>query len=75
MARRGFGYSKMTMPDIETLRTFVNQRLTAAAEEILAVFGRTILQYQEEIDLQRRQMMGILNVNPEIIKCHCQVPG
>ena len=61
------------MPDIETLRMFVNQRLTAAAEEILAVFGRTIVQFQQEIDLQRRQM-AILNVNPEI-KCHCQVSG
>ena len=44
------------MADIETLRLFVNERLTAVAEDILAVFVRTMVQYQQHIDLQRRQL-------------------
>ena len=44
------------MCDIETLRLFVNERLSAVAEDILAVFVRTIVQYQQQIDLQHRQL-------------------
>ena len=44
------------MCDIEALRLFVNERLSAVAEDILSVFVRTILQYQQQIDLQRRQL-------------------
>ncbi|XP_037113909.1 zinc finger protein 554-like isoform X2 [Syngnathus acus] len=36
------------------LRTFVNERLTAAAEEIFGVFEKTIAAYEEEMDRQRR---------------------
>ncbi|XP_049893349.1 zinc finger and SCAN domain-containing protein 12-like [Epinephelus moara] len=42
------------MCSVESLREFVNERLTAAAEEILGVFKRTIIEYEEEIDRQRR---------------------
>ncbi|XP_032371195.1 gastrula zinc finger protein XlCGF57.1 isoform X3 [Etheostoma spectabile] len=42
------------MSSIEYLREFVNERLTAAAEEIFGVFERTIVEYEEEIDRQRR---------------------
>nr|XP_046271336.1 zinc finger protein 90-like [Scatophagus argus] len=37
----------------ECLREFVNERLTAAAEEIIGVFKSTIVQYEEEISRQR----------------------
>ncbi|XP_041665745.1 zinc finger protein 714-like isoform X2 [Cheilinus undulatus] len=37
------------MPGVETLRDFVNQRLTAAAEEIFGVFVRTIAEYEEQL--------------------------
>ncbi|XP_041665743.1 zinc finger protein 184-like [Cheilinus undulatus] len=37
------------MPGVETLRDFVNQRLTAAAEEIFGVFERTIAEYEEQL--------------------------
>ncbi|XP_029296698.1 zinc finger protein 664-like [Cottoperca gobio] len=36
------------------LREFVNERLSAAAEEIFGVFEKTIFEYEEEIDRQRR---------------------
>ncbi|XP_038560127.1 zinc finger protein 664-like isoform X4 [Micropterus salmoides] len=43
------------MSSVEYLKEFVNERLTAAAEEIFRVFGKTIvLQYEEEIDRLRR---------------------
>ena len=41
------------MSSVESLREFVNERLTAAAEEIFRVFKTTIVQYEEEIDRQR----------------------
>lgn len=40
------------------LRAFVNQRLTAAAEEIVGLFERTIAEYEEEFDRQRRLLQG-----------------
>ncbi|XP_044051301.1 zinc finger protein OZF-like [Siniperca chuatsi] len=42
------------MYSVEYLREFVNERLTAAAEEIFGVFKKTIVEYEEEIDRQRR---------------------
>ncbi|XP_071396435.1 zinc finger protein 649-like [Centroberyx affinis] len=51
-----FGESQSKLPEMETLRLFVSERLTAAVDEILGVFGKTIAQYQEEIDRQRRQL-------------------
>lgn len=37
----------------------VSERLTAAVEEILTVFGRTVSRYREQIDLQQRQLDGL----------------
>ncbi|XP_044052186.1 uncharacterized protein LOC122876215, partial [Siniperca chuatsi] len=42
------------MSSVECLREFVNERLTAAAEEIFRVLKKTIFEYEEEIDRQRR---------------------
>ena len=42
------------MSSSEGLREFVNERLAAAAEEILRVFKQTIVEYEKEIDRQRR---------------------
>ncbi|XP_068459144.1 zinc finger protein 625-like [Clinocottus analis] len=36
------------------LRQFVNERLTAAAEEIFGAFQKSIVEYEDEIDRQRR---------------------
>ncbi|XP_041669754.1 involucrin-like [Cheilinus undulatus] len=38
----------------ESLREFIAERLTAAAEDIFVVFKRTIVEYEEEIDRQCR---------------------
>ncbi|XP_069367568.1 zinc finger protein 3 homolog isoform X1 [Paralichthys olivaceus] len=42
------------MSSVQCLREFVNERLTAAAEDIFRVFEQTIVEYEEEIDRQRR---------------------
>ncbi|KAM7402805.1 hypothetical protein PAMP_018016 [Pampus punctatissimus] len=42
------------MSTIQLLRSFVNQRLTVAVEEIIGMFERTISEYEEELDRQRR---------------------
>nr|XP_024660057.1 zinc finger protein 852 isoform X1 [Maylandia zebra] len=42
------------MPPVQYLREFINERLTAAAEQIFLEFEKTIVQYEEEIDRQRR---------------------
>ena len=42
------------MSSVQCLRELINQRLTAAAEEIFAVFQKTIVEFEEEIDRQRR---------------------
>ncbi|XP_051806508.1 zinc finger protein 568-like isoform X2 [Acanthochromis polyacanthus] len=45
---------KVTMCSVEYLRELISDRLTAAAGEIFTEFEKTIVQYQEEIDRQRR---------------------
>ncbi|XP_039645658.1 zinc finger protein 391-like isoform X1 [Perca fluviatilis] len=54
------------MPSVECMRQFVNERLTAAAEEIFRVFEKTIVEYEEEIDRQRRLLGNVIAWNPKI---------
>lgn len=42
------------MSSFDYLKAFVNERLTAAAEEIFGVLKKTIVEYEEEIDRQRK---------------------
>ena len=42
------------MSSSESLRELIIERLTAAAEEIFGLFERTVVQYEKEIDRQRR---------------------
>ncbi|XP_039980562.1 zinc finger protein 502-like [Xiphias gladius] len=42
------------MSSLQCLRRFVNERLTAAAEEIFGAFEKTIVEYEEEVARQRR---------------------
>nr|XP_033480334.1 zinc finger protein 391-like [Epinephelus lanceolatus] len=60
------------MSSVESLREFVKERLTAAAEEILGVFVRTIVEYEEEIDRQRRLLDIVLK--PEIKLHRTELP-
>ncbi|KAE8283144.1 hypothetical protein D5F01_LYC18545 [Larimichthys crocea] len=46
------------MSSVEYLREFVSERLTAAAEEIFKVFIKTIVEYEEEIDRQRKLLQA-----------------
>ncbi|XP_018523021.2 zinc finger protein 235 [Lates calcarifer] len=48
------------MSTIQLLRAFVNQRLTVAVEEIIGAFERTLTEYEEEIERQRR-LLGAEN--------------
>ena len=52
------------MSSVEALREFIKQRLTAAAGEIFTVFQQTMVQYEEEIDQQRRLLQ--INWKPQI---------
>ena len=52
------------MSSVQHLRELMNERLTAAAEEIFRVFHKTIIEYEEEIDRQRR-LLDIIR-KPEI---------
>ncbi|XP_017285091.1 zinc finger and BTB domain-containing protein 24-like [Kryptolebias marmoratus] len=59
------------MSNIEMLRLLINQRLTAAAEEIFTVFGRTIAEYEEEIsrsklEIDRQRRLLDLSRKPRV---------
>nr|XP_040050659.1 gastrula zinc finger protein xFG20-1-like isoform X2 [Gasterosteus aculeatus aculeatus] len=60
------------MSSVEGLREFVNERLSAAAEEIFGVFKRTIVEYQEEIDRQRGLLAVLLK--PEVRLHRIELP-
>ncbi len=60
------------MSSVVSFREFVNERLTAAAEEIFEVFKQTVMKYEEEIDHQRK-LLDIV-CKPEIRDIVCK-PG
>ncbi|XP_053181475.1 zinc finger protein 239-like [Scomber japonicus] len=60
------------MSSVEHLRELLNERLTAAAEEIFRVFHKTIIEYEEEIDRQRR-LLDIIR-KPEIKLHRAELP-
>ena len=64
ISEKYFSVDEATMSSVESLREFVNERLTAAAEEIFRVFKQTVVEYEEEIDRQRRLLDIVLK--PEI---------
>ncbi|CAJ1082830.1 zinc finger protein 135-like isoform X1 [Xyrichtys novacula] len=56
------------MSKVQELRVFVNQRLSAAAEEIFELFERTILEYEEKLCGAKEKQHKLLNAvyNPEV---------
>ncbi|XP_060947148.1 zinc finger protein 239-like [Limanda limanda] len=60
------------MSSVQYLREFISERLTAAAEEIFTVFEKTIVQYEEEVDRQRRLLESVLK--PEIKLHRIELP-
>ncbi|XP_023151333.2 zinc finger protein 853-like [Amphiprion ocellaris] len=60
------------MSSVQNLRELINQRLTAAAEEIFTEFEKTIVQYEEELDRQRRLLDNIWK--PQITQHTAELP-
>ncbi|XP_035999518.1 zinc finger protein 69 homolog [Fundulus heteroclitus] len=52
------------MSSSQSLREFIRERLTAAAEEIFTEFDKTIVHYEEELDRQRRLLE--ISLKPQI---------
>ncbi|XP_078107563.1 uncharacterized protein LOC144518629 isoform X2 [Sander vitreus] len=60
------------MSSVQHLKQFVNERLTAAAEEIFGVFEKTIVEYEEELGRQRRLLDSVCK--PEITLLRIELP-
>ncbi|XP_069371397.1 zinc finger protein 583-like isoform X2 [Paralichthys olivaceus] len=60
------------MSSVQYLRELISERLTAAAEEIFTVFEKTIVQYEEEVDRQRRLLDIVLK--PEVKLHRIELP-
>lgn len=48
------------MSAVEHLREEIRERLSAAAEEIYVVLKKTIVQYEEEIERQRKLLTMVM---------------
>ncbi|KAL0984724.1 hypothetical protein UPYG_G00145880 [Umbra pygmaea] len=64
------------MSKIELLRLFLNERLTAAAEEIFGTIEKTIVEYQEEVSRTKeennrlRRLLRLQKTDPQtLINC------
>ncbi|XP_041664328.1 zinc finger protein 3-like [Cheilinus undulatus] len=63
------------MSKVQMLRSLVNQRLTAAAEEIFELFERTIAEYEEELrskEDQHQRLDAVINPGEELHRQHAQ---
>ncbi|XP_071773476.2 uncharacterized protein LOC139925871 [Centroberyx gerrardi] len=70
------------MSRIQMLRVFINDRLTAAAEEIFGVFEGMMIEYEEEIYRRKRKMDAVLKsekkhraVRPQSFGCEEEQQG
>lgn len=48
-----------SLSDMETFRMFLNERMAAAVEDILGVFGEAVSRYREQIDCQQRELQSL----------------
>lgn len=55
------------MASAEYLKRFVNDRLTAVADEILVLFQKTVAEYEEELRRQRK-MLNIVVSSPPVVR-------
>ncbi|XP_056263799.1 oocyte zinc finger protein XlCOF8.4-like [Pseudoliparis swirei] len=67
------------MSKVQMLRCFVNQRLTAAAQEICGLFERTIAEYEEELcssqeenERHRKRLQAVFNPEVRIQRADAQ---
>uniref|UniRef100_A0A3Q3JWX4 C2H2-type domain-containing protein n=1 Tax=Monopterus albus TaxID=43700 RepID=A0A3Q3JWX4_MONAL len=63
------------MSSIQDLRRFINERLTAAAEEIVGAFESIILQHEEEIHRQRKLLDIVWKPQEEQEELHSSHEG
>ncbi|XP_041638201.1 gastrula zinc finger protein XlCGF57.1-like [Cheilinus undulatus] len=61
-----------TMSEGDSLRGLITERLTAAAEDIFLLFKSAIVEYQEELERQQKQLDIFLN--PEVYLHRINVP-
>ncbi|XP_038580865.1 zinc finger protein 501-like [Micropterus salmoides] len=61
------------MSKVQTLRAFVQQRLSAAAEEIFELFERTIAEYEEELCGQRKLLDAVFKPEVRLHRADVQV--
>ncbi|XP_030265076.1 zinc finger protein OZF-like [Sparus aurata] len=61
------------MSKVQTLRVFVKQRLTAAAEEIFELFERTIAEYEEELCRHRKLLDAVLQPQVQLHRTDVQL--
>lgn len=64
----------MEISSVNSLKSFVNERLTAAAEEIFGIFEKTLSVYQEEIARQRRLLDTVLKPDIKLQKTDVPQP-
>lgn len=57
------------MSSAENLKRLVNDRLTAAADEIFGLFQKTIAEYEEELRRQRK-LLNIAWSSPPVVQLH-----
>lgn len=57
------------MSSAEYLKRLVNDRLTAAADEIFGLFQKTIAEYEEELRRQRK-LLNIAWSSPPVVQLH-----
>ncbi|XP_073319153.1 uncharacterized protein [Pagrus major] len=60
------------MSKVQTLRVFVKQRLTAAAEEIFELFERTIAEYEEELGRHRKLLDAVFKPQVQLHRADTQ---
>ncbi|XP_073319159.1 uncharacterized protein [Pagrus major] len=61
------------MSKVQTLRVFVKQRLTAAAEEIFELFERTIAEYEEELGRHRKLLDAVFKPQVQLHRADVQL--
>lgn len=59
----------MAMASAEFLKRFVNDRLTAVADEIFVHFQKAIAEYEEELRRQRK-LLHIAVSSPPVVRLH-----
>ncbi|KAK7929342.1 hypothetical protein WMY93_005737 [Mugilogobius chulae] len=61
------------MSKSQTLRALVSERLTAAAEEVFALFETTIAAYEEELQKQKTHNLLVTALSPRVLLCRTGV--